>query len=77
MFASNQPRQPLIMRILVRPLVYRHPRAWGSVCLAAGSWVFVLGTILCAYGFWWGASLMAVAALELWIGYRLLHSEKS
>lgn len=76
MYASTHPRQPLIMRILVRPFVYRHPRAWGGVCLAAGSWVFVLGAILCSYGFWWGASLMAVATLELWIAYRLLHSAK-
>ena len=66
------PAQPLLMRILIRPYVYRHPRAWGSVCLAAGSWICILGTILCAYGFWWGAGLIAVGALELWIAYRLL-----
>ena len=66
------PQQPLLMRILVRPSVYRHPRAWGGVCLAAGAWVLVLGVILCAFGFWWGALLIAVAALELWIAYRLL-----
>ena len=64
--------QPLVMRILVRPSVYRHPRAWGGVCLAAGLWVFVLGVILCAYRFWWGAALIAVGALELWIAYHLL-----
>jgi signal transduction histidine kinase len=64
--------QPLVMRILVRPLVYRHPRAWGGVCAAAGLWVFVLGIILCAYHFWWGAAVIAVGALELWIAYRLL-----
>ena len=64
--------QPLVMRILVRPSVYRHPRAWGGVCLAAGLWVFVLGVILCSYRFWWGAALTAVGALELWIAYRLL-----
>jgi signal transduction histidine kinase len=60
------------MRILVRRYVYRHPRAWGSVCLAAGSWLVILGTILCAYGFWWGAGLIAVGALEVWIAYHLL-----
>jgi signal transduction histidine kinase len=64
--------QPLVMRILVRPVVYRHPRAWGAVCSAAGLWVFVLGLILFAYRFWWGAALIAVGALELWIAYRLL-----
>jgi signal transduction histidine kinase len=66
------PSQPLIMRFLVRPGAYRHPRAWGGVCLAVGLWLSVLGVILCAYGFWWGALLIAVAALELWIAYTLL-----
>jgi signal transduction histidine kinase len=60
------------MRILVRPAAYRHPRAIGSACLAAGLWLFVLGVILCAYGFWWGALLIAMAVLELWIAYHLL-----
>jgi hypothetical protein len=41
---------------------------------AAGAWVFVLGVILCCFGFWWGALLIAVGALELWIAYRLLHN---
>jgi signal transduction histidine kinase len=64
--------QPLIMRILVRPYVYRHPKAWGGVELAAGGWVLILGLLLCGYGFWWGAALIAVAALQLWIAYHLL-----
>jgi signal transduction histidine kinase len=66
------PAQPWLMRILVRPVVYRHPRAWGGVCLAAGLWVFILGVILCAYGYWWGALLIAIGALEVWVAYRLL-----
>jgi len=66
------PRRPLIMRILVRRAAYRHPRAYGGACLAAGLWVFVLGVILCSYGFWWGALLIAVGALELWVAYHLL-----
>jgi hypothetical protein len=68
MYAPNDnvtPRQPLLMRILVRPFVYRHhPKVWGGVCLAAGTWVLVLGVILCSVGFWWGALLVAVAARE-------------
>jgi len=66
------PPEPLIMRILLRPAAYRHPKAWGGVCVAVGLWLFVLGVILCSYRFWWGASLIAVAALELWVAYRLL-----
>lgn len=66
------PPEPLIMRFLLRPSAYRHPKAWGGVCLAVGLWLFVLGVILCSFGFWWGALLIALAALELWIAYRLL-----
>ena len=69
---DGAPPEPLIMRILLRPAAYRHPKAWGRVCLAVSLWLFFLGVILCAYGFWWGASLIAVGALELWIAYRLL-----
>jgi signal transduction histidine kinase len=64
--------EPLIMRFLLRPAAYRHPKAWGGVCSAVALWLFVLGVILCSVGFWWGALLIAVAALELWIAYRLL-----
>ena len=66
--------EPLVMRVLLRPSAYRHPKAWGSACLAAGLWLVILGTILCAYGFWWGALLVAVGVLESWIAYRLLSS---
>jgi signal transduction histidine kinase len=60
------------MRLLVRPAAYRHRRTFGGACLVAGAWLVVLGVILCSYGFWWGAALIAVAALELWIAYQLL-----
>jgi signal transduction histidine kinase len=64
--------EPLVMRVLLRPSAYRHPKAWGSACLAAGLWLVILGAILCFYGFWWGAGVIAVGGLELWIAYRLL-----
>ena len=54
--------EPLIMRILLRPAAYRQPKAWGRVCLAVSLWLFILGVILCSYGFWWGAALIAVGA---------------
>jgi signal transduction histidine kinase len=64
--------EPLVMRVLLRPSAYRHPKAWGGACVAAGLWLVILGAILCSYGFWWGAGLIAVAGLEFWIAYRLL-----
>ncbi len=64
--------EPLIMRILVRPAAYRHRKVWGVACVAAGLWLVVLGFILCYFAFWWGAALIALGALELWVAYRLL-----
>jgi hypothetical protein len=64
--------EPLMMKILVRPAAYRHRKAWGSACVAAGLWLVILGVILCYFAFWWGAALIAVGALELWVAYRLL-----
>ncbi len=55
---DSAPSEPLIMRILLRPAAYRHPKAWGRVCLAVSLWLFILGVILCSYGFWWGAALI-------------------
>jgi signal transduction histidine kinase len=66
--------RPLLARLFVRRYVYRHPRAWGVLCLATGVWLFALGAILFAYAFWWGALLEPVAALELWIAYHLFTS---
>jgi hypothetical protein len=66
------PSQPMILRFLVRRFEWRHPQAWAGLLLAAGLWHFFLGAILCAYGYWWGAALIAVAALELWVAQWLL-----
>jgi signal transduction histidine kinase len=64
--------EPLIMRLLLRPAAYRHRTAWGRACFVVGVWLVFLGVVLCSFGFWWGAPLIAVGALELWIAYRLL-----
>jgi hypothetical protein len=67
--------RPLIMRILVRKFVYRHhPKAWAGLAFAAGTWLLILGVILCAVGYWWGAALIAVAALESWVAIHLVQS---
>ena len=71
------PSRSAIMKILVRAWEYRHPRPWAGVRFAAAIWTVVLGGILCADGFWWGALLMAVAALRFWSASRLLSSAQS
>ncbi len=72
MSGNSASPEPLIMRILVRPAAYRHRKVWGSICVAVGLWLLFLGIILCSFAFWWGAALIAVGALELWVAYRLL-----
>lgn len=66
------PARPLVIRILVRPRAYRHPRLFGGLASAAGAWLVLLGIILCSFGFWWGAALAGVGGLELWVAYHLL-----
>ena len=49
-----------------------HPRVQGAVLLTVATWPLVLGAILCAHGYQWGALLFAAAVLEGWFGYRRL-----
>ena len=65
-------REPLLIRILIRRFLYRHPKAWGGAYFTAGCAHVILGLILTAYGYWWGTGLIAIAALELWVAHRLL-----
>ena len=64
--------EPLLMRILIRRFLYRHPKAWGGAYLVAGCVHVFLGLILTVYGYRWGTGLIAIAALELWVAHRLL-----
>ena len=65
-------QESLLVRILIKRFLYRHPKAWGGAYLVAGCVHVFLGLILAAYGFWWGTGLIAIAALELWVAHRLL-----
>ena len=49
-----------------------HPRLQGAVLLAVATWHLILGAILCAHGYQWGALLFAAAVPEAWFGYRRL-----
>jgi signal transduction histidine kinase len=65
-------RESLLVRILIRRFLFRHPKAWGGAYLTAGCVHLLLGLVLSVYGYWWGIGLIAVAALELWVAQRLL-----
>jgi len=71
------PRQPLVMRFLVRSWEYRRPRLWVGVRVACGIFNVVLGVLLlAAVGrlgplAWLAAIPLAGAALIFWTVYRL------
>ena len=56
----------------MRRYAYRHSTAFGTMYLVGGSWFLVLGAILSTSGHWWGALLMALGGIELWLAHHLL-----
>ena len=64
-------QRSLIMRILIRRFLYRHPRFWAGAYLTAGGSHVFLGVVLTADGYRWAPGLIAVGALELWVAYQL------
>jgi hypothetical protein len=77
MYAAENVTRSVIMKLPLGAFIYRHPKVWGSMYVAVGTWLVILGAILGSAGFWWGAALVAVGALELWIAYHLLRSVQS
>jgi hypothetical protein len=57
--------------ILGRPYWRRHPRTVAAVRIAVAILLMVLAGIFCSKGYYWGAALLAPAALHLWLVYRL------
>jgi hypothetical protein len=74
------PSRPALMRFLVRPREYRHPRVWVRVRVACGAFNLLLGVLLLASGQWLGSLAwlgvlpLAGAALIFRTGYRLAQS---
>ncbi len=50
---------------------YRHPHGVTGIRITAGAWNLILGIILIAHGYQWGAALFAVAALIFWAAFTL------
>ena len=66
------PQRSLLERFLIRKLEYRHPRAWLSFRIIAGTWNFFLGCLLLTYGFVWiGLIPLAGSALIFWSAHRI------
>ena len=77
------PSRSDLMRFLVRPREYRHPRSWVRVRVACGVYNLGLGVLLLASGQWLGSLAwlgvlpLAGAALIFWTAYRLQTSVQS
>ena len=67
----------MVARTPVRREGFRgHPRIQGAVLVSVATWHLILGAILCAHGYQWGALLFAAAVLEGWVGYRRLATNR-
>ena len=66
---NSPPSRSVLMKYLVPSWEYRHLRVFAGARFAAGTWLVVLGSILLAYDYRWGALLLVPAALLFWVGY--------
>lgn len=58
---------------LVTSREYRNPRFVVRVRMGVGVWLLALAAIALSDGYWWGALLVAPAALHFYLAYRLMH----
>ena len=49
---------------------HSHPRAKARVRFGIGTWLLALAAYTCYSGLWWGALLIAPAALHFYLAYR-------
>jgi hypothetical protein len=62
---------PWIIRRLATNYEWRHVRGIAAIRALVALWLAFLGSILCAYGYWWGASFFVAAGLVGWLAYRM------
>ncbi len=67
----TQTRDTEVTKIPAGPFARRHPRGVAQVRVAVAIWLVVLAGIFCSLGYYWGALLLAPAALHLWLAYGL------
>ncbi|MGD0706696.1 MAG: hypothetical protein ABSA02_43315 [Trebonia sp.] len=69
---ENPPRpRSLLAKIFVRSWEYRHRRLLWGARLAGGFICLGIGSVLLAYGYWWGLLALAGAAVATFGGYRV------
>jgi hypothetical protein len=62
---------PRIIRSLATKFEWRHVKGLALVRVFLAIWLVFLATVLCAYGYWWGASLFVAAALAASLAYQM------
>jgi len=62
---------PQVIRRRVPQYEWRHVKGIAAIRVVVALWLLFLGAILCAYGYWWGASLFVVAGLIGWLAYQM------
>jgi hypothetical protein len=50
---------------------WRHVKGVAAIRLLVATWLVCLGSIFCATGHWWGASLFVAAGLVGWLAYQM------
>jgi hypothetical protein len=68
--SSSRP-VPRIVLGVSRPFGRRHVTGVAVTRWLVAIWLAILGSIFCASGYWWGASLFAVAGLVGWLAYEM------
>ena len=62
---------PWFIRHFIWKWEWRHVKGIAAIRALAAVWLVFLGSILCAYGYWWGAALFVAAGLAGWFAYQM------
>ena len=62
---------PRIIRRLASQFEWRHVKGLAAWRVVLALWLFFLGSILLAYGYWWGAALYLGTGLAGWLAYQM------
>ena len=62
---------PRIVRRVMPDLEWRHVHGIALIRFLVAVWLVCLGTIVLAFGYWWGLSLYAAAGLVGWLAYEM------
>jgi len=71
MLQASTKTVPWIIRRFATKYEWRHVNGIAATRALVALWLVILGTILCAYGYWWGAFLFVVAGLVGWLAYEM------